>query len=406
MESTSNQTKRLIYFHGHQEQINSVLICQICEGYETFSKILLNGESATRTLLNLHNLHAVRGNCINGILDLDSSMSGPYHYFGYVNPFDSFTISINNSLPIYRQYQNDFNLSIINNHIDNKSKVLIEIPNKYITTISNYKWLNGKIYEKYINKFYNFLEQDTLFKNPGILEIENLELNICVLDNPLLYDLTKYRVKLINNRFPNKFNLQSIMEHKHAQHRLRAITYYYGKKYVNSYLMPGSGIFIEKHEFIQAITPLNSSCGGYIILGSENGDSLELIALQIPFGYTLLVEPWAIHGDSTMYGLYSMLMTGDHDAMNTADTVFIKNNNKANCKINFTDETKTSQIFNIDKTVCLLSSNKCNAKQLFTYDKILKANIENISYFGFQPVVLTPPSLFNWKTHGLTLPVC
>ena len=34
-------------------------------------------------------------------------------------------------------------------------------------------------------------------------------------------------------------------------------------------LINGSGIFIEKHEFIQSITPLNDQCGGYIILGRE-----------------------------------------------------------------------------------------------------------------------------------------
>lgn len=99
--------------------------------------------------------------------------------------------------------------------------------------------------------------------------------------------------------------------------------------------MSGSGVFIERHEFIQAITPMSKECSGYVILGTKTNDSLVLIAVTIPFGHTLLVEPWAIHGDSTLRGMYSMAMTGNHYAMRTADTVFMKckNDTKINVKI-------------------------------------------------------------------------
>jgi hypothetical protein len=46
--------------------------------------------------------------------------------------------------------------------------------------------------------------------------------------------------------------------------------------------------------------------------------------VSIPFGYVLLLHPGAIHGDSTLTGLYLMGMTGNHTAMNTADSVFLK----------------------------------------------------------------------------------
>ncbi len=63
-----------------------------------------------------------------------------------------------------------------------------------------------------------------------------------------------------------------------------------------------------------------------VALRVTSGAALELIAVAVPFGFTLLVEPYCIHGDSSLTGLYMMAMTGNHRAMGTADThtVFIK----------------------------------------------------------------------------------
>ena len=52
---------------------------------------------------------------------------------------------------------------------------------------------------------------------------------------------------------------------------------------------------------------------------------MELVACPIPYGTTLLVDAGCIHGDSTLIGTYSMAMTGNHEAMATADTVYLKN---------------------------------------------------------------------------------
>lgn len=51
---------------------------------------------------------------------------------------------------------------------------------------------------------------------------------------------------------------------------------------------------------------------------------LELIAVRIPYGYTLLVDKGCMHGDTTFRGLYMMGMTSNHVTMSTADTVFLK----------------------------------------------------------------------------------
>lgn len=82
---------------------------------------------------------------------------------------------------------------------------------------------------------------------------------------------------------------------------------------------------------------MNEQCGGFVTIGRETAESLELVALPVPFGYTLLVDVGSIHGDSTLTGMYMMAMTGNHRAMRTADTVFIKN-----------PETKTNVHFTID----------------------------------------------------------
>ena len=52
--------------------------------------------------------------------------------------------------------------------------------------------------------------------------------------------------------------------------------------------------------------------------------TLELIAVRIPYGYTLLVDKGCMHGDTTFRGLYMMGMTSNHVTMSTADTVFLK----------------------------------------------------------------------------------
>jgi len=90
---TANEPKRLIYFRGHPDQPNSALISRVCKDYETVSKIL-TGSSATKTLYNLCNLHAVRGCVRDGKLDVHSSMSGPHHYFGSLDPRHAHTVEI------------------------------------------------------------------------------------------------------------------------------------------------------------------------------------------------------------------------------------------------------------------------------------------------------------------------
>ncbi len=404
--------KRLIYFAGHpalsfSDDNNGVntenkIITRVCADYQTVNGLVnwATGnwfplECASRTLSNLYNLHACRGIINNDRqLDLESSMSGPHHYLGHIDPRDYISIhipqiqqksfdaqsdtsndttssQIDYGLPIYTSYSINGGSDVLAQQqitdVEHRIKLKTKIPADKIVTLNDYKWISGKDISYRNRKQYGYhkniidnsntdkilintdtgLESDSLFPNPGILELGVSEIQLQII-NPdpktnggYEYDFSGFGAQLVPNSQPWQFNQVGIQANQHAQHKLRLITYYYGSRYVPDYLMrpsrhpqgQGSGLFIERHEFIQAITPINHDCGGFVILGQEletwtgRKVGLELIGVRIPFGYTLLVEPWAIHGDSNLTGLYSMAMTGNHKAMATADTVFLKNHN-------------------------------------------------------------------------------
>jgi len=434
LQITNTVPKRIIYFRGHDKQLNSVMITRVCKNYETICG-LLEGESATRTLLNLYNLHTVRG-CLdrNNQLILDESMSGPHHYFGYIDPKAVHIIKPSLNTKSLEFYQ-------VDNIPDNPK--LENIPFNKIITIDKYIWINGKIYKELINIDTANLEKDSLFENPGTLYLEKQQLEFNILEDGWNYDLSSFRAQLVSNDKPFQFNQHAIQAHFHAQYKLRVITYYYGKDYVEKYLMQnrdtsslcGNGIFIECHEFIQSITPMNEQCSGFVILGRHSLEGkLDLIGVRIPFGFTLLIEPWAIHGDSTMIGMYMMAMTGNHDAMKTANTVFIKYaDNISNASIislvNTHMDTRENVIVkefekkfrnitplqrcNIENQEdIIMTSNKMSLEQIYKINNLLKKYIQNIAALYhpiksifWQPVIATGTACIGWsKTLGYYLP--
>ena len=140
------------------------------------------------------------------------------------------------------------------------------------------------------------------------------------------------------------------------------ITLNYMENINEIYLLRKNGVFIEQHEFIQAITPIDKMCGGYAISGKMCNNKLELIGFKIPYGYTLLVEPYALHGDSSLICIYSMA---------TVDTVLIKNNKTFNnVQFNISkSEYKTDKL--------LLSSNEKTINEIKKIDNKMKDNIYN-----------------------------
>ena len=349
---TSNRPKRLLYLYIDN---SNYIIVKICMNFETFSTIL-TGEFATRTWLNLENLKVIRGKRDqNKKLLLNTSMSGPHDYFGWINPFH--THIIKQDACGLRYYKTTPLL---------KDTVLFKLKTQYITTINNYEWISH-CKNSTIN---------SLFIRPGILKLHNYKyINFDIIDNPEIYDLSSFKARVVNNKEPFSFNYEVILKYNDAQCKLRIITYNYGKDYVREYLDKTDGIFIEKHEFIQIITPYSKDCYGYIILGRQN-NGLELIAIKLKFGYSILIEPYCIHGDSCLVGQYMMAMTGRHDIMNKADTVFLKQSDGiTNIKTNII---KQKTIFTSD--ILVNNYNTENVEQLKT----------EISYkYGYNPVIMT-----------------
>lgn len=366
---TSTEPKRVIYFKGLGK--DSLLITRLCKDYETISK-LYDGECASRTLSNLYNLQTVRGNLYENTLQLETSMSGPHHYFGYILPSDTIVIDIQNSNPIY--YSIKMSPRIIN---------LLPLPDKYKYKIKKYNWIKGINLTENKKKEYNIqysenefintqiTSADSLFSYTGILELDENKIELNIIDNPQDYNLSSYKIKIVKNSSPFSFNQTEINKYKHTQHKLRIVTYNYEKDYFKKYILKKNGAFIEQHEFVQMITPLNENCTGYTISGRFIGNQLELIGFKIPFGYTLLVEPFALHGDSSLIGLYSMAMTGNHEAMSTADTVLIKNRlDKSNVIFNITKS-------NYNSSDLLITSNKLSTDKVKLMDKKIEENVYN-----------------------------
>src|SRR3989338_6761669 len=74
------------------------------------------------------------------------------------------------------------------------------------------------------------------------------------------------------------------------------------------------------------MTPIYPDSRGFIALArtTDTADELDLIGVEIPFGWTIIIEDGCIHGDTTFNGFFLMGMTSNHTTMRTADTVFLK----------------------------------------------------------------------------------
>lgn len=84
-----------------------------------------------------------------------------------------------------------------------------------------------------------------------------------------------------------------------------------GKTYVDDYLIvadQGGGAYLEIHDRPHFHMPLNREADGYMLLGKHYPDgSRRLSAFRIPFGYGVLTEPWVIHADAFLVGLYMVV---------------------------------------------------------------------------------------------------
>lgn len=264
-------------------------------------------ESASRSLLRMNNLIAVRG--LRG-----ASMVGPVDYLGNLEDPHCYFYTIETSYPptIYR-YSEAF---------ENEKRDLLECSQDFVTIVKAH-WIKGEpsalLDEK--KAVYPLNLEHSLFRNPGFLEINQGAIELRYFD-PRGVDLSSFKARLVENQIPFQITGKRLPDKDHY----RVVTYLYEPEYAAWQVQHGSGLFLEKHRFSQMITPISTNSSGFVALAKTNGEpnELELIGVQIPFGYTLIIEEGCIHGDSTLSGFFIMGMTSDHTTMRTADTVFLK----------------------------------------------------------------------------------
>jgi hypothetical protein len=223
---------------------------------------------------------------------------------------------------------------------------------------------------------------DSLFDSPGLLEVSDprdparsvIEFPSAAVDDATALDLAPFRCRLVRNDQPfllhNERNGEGGGVETDPKDDPRPVTYEYKPGYAKRCVGGGAseggdsaaaGLFLEHHwGFRQTMTPLDPLCGGFIVVArfadgrngladyeedgrrgppifrdadNDDGDAtprrptirrLEMLAVRVPFGWTIIIDPGCIHGDSTFRGLYMMAMTTNHVAMATADTVFVK----------------------------------------------------------------------------------
>lgn len=311
---TSREKPRYLKLKGEQ----GIIACRVRgEGSGRIPKFSPEKvlEGSTRTHLRLSNLIAVRGNAPG------TRMKGPCDYFGNLEAPHKYkyTIEIDETgLPIF-----------LRDKIENQNQEIpLDKKNADLPgTAIKVQWHKGstkptaKIHEKYREKGKPVVG-GSLVPDSGILEVDASHIKLEPFDATKV-DLSAFKARLVNNSIP----FQITSEKLPSKDYYRAVTYQFESNYAKDQIENGGGVFLETHDFAQTMTPLDKSGAGFVMLAKWTDDvhtQLEVIGVEIPFGYTLIIEKDCIHGDATLSGMFMMCMTSDHTTMRTADSVFLK----------------------------------------------------------------------------------
>lgn len=250
-------------------------------------------------------------------------MVGPADYLGNLEGPDEhlYTVDTESFPPVWYRKPTE---SVVDGRVVD-DRVLTPFDDSLVTTVK-VRWIRGDTDEiDTVNEEYHVTSKDvrqSLFLRPGLLEIIDTDLIELQNFDARDVDLSSFKVRLYRNDSPFRISFQKLP----PADEYRMVTYLYNPGYTARVVNEGSGLFLERHEFAQTMTPIDQDSKGFIKVARTNDqpDELEIIGIQIPFGYTLVVDPDAIHGDATFDGFYCMGMTSNHVTMRTADTVFLK----------------------------------------------------------------------------------
>lgn len=292
-------------------------------------------ECGWRSYERMRHLAAVRGD------KPGSRMIGPCDYYGNLEKPDEY---------LYTIAFNDEGVPLFFRHEIAAQEEVDEVTTDFstMTALVNVKWHKGSdSATKELKKAYQSEDQKTvgesLFPNAGILEVLDSQHITLPSFDARKVDLSPFKAHIVKNDVP----FQIIDEKLPAVDEFRVVSYLYEEGYANMQVTTGGGLFLESHAFAQTMTPAHPDCKGFVTLArwvDEEQTQLEIIGVEIPFGYTLVVDPFCIHGDTDLSGKYIMCMTSNHVTMQTADTVFLKYpQNKKNITIAIEHDSEESE---------------------------------------------------------------
>jgi hypothetical protein len=314
---------RILFLDGNKGTVGCQVFGQLTSGTLPCRSNKGRIECATRSLMRMKNLAAVRGERAG------ARMVGPAHYLGNLeNPHEhAYMIDIQEGLPMF--------LETPLHSLSPLSRPDIKIPEGITTTVQA-TWTCGKDKEAIRAKKDIYARDDnptfgeSLFPDSGILEIlDGNEITLPEFD-PRGIDLSPFKARLVQNDRPFQISYEPLQ----PSDEFRAVTFLYEPDYGKEQVRRGGGLFLEKHDFAQTMTPMDQAAKGFVSLAKwvdVEQTRLEIIAIRIPFGWTLIIDRDCIHGDATLDGMFMMCMTSNHTTMKTADSVFLKNpQSKAN----------------------------------------------------------------------------
>jgi hypothetical protein len=298
-------------------------------------------EFATRTLLRLSNIAVAR----NALADCprDCAMVGPLDYFDNMERPHAVTFTValpSLADPPHARFPRIASHPLLAEVRDSRPLRLVAADD---VVRLNALWISGRRHPAAIARLKAEYATEhgiarvfgnSLFPNPGVLELDidgDAVIDFPVVDATAL-DLSAFNCRVVDNSEPFRFTAKPV----DAKNYPRPVTYDFGANYGRTCVTHGAGLFLETHEFTQSMTPLNPTSCGFIKIArwvdqeaAADSDSpspgvLEIVALRIPYGFTIIIDENCIHGDSTFKGLWLMAMSTDHVTMASADTVFLK----------------------------------------------------------------------------------
>ena len=365
---TKTETQRLLGLRGN----DGLFACRIAEGWSTSPIQNIDGRFslASRSILRLNNITIFRNNPVTmNDYKLENSMIGPNHYFGVLDNTHTYCCTLqytNKGIPVFVKEQTNIEQKLPTD----------KIPDYYIKTIDTVQWISGK--EQKNSNLFNETEataskEQSLTKDLGklVLGIQQDELDLPKF-NACLFDLSPFGARLVKNDKPFKIT--------HAKEDpMDVVTYHFGSNYATTIVQKGVGLFLETHDFTQIMSPITKDSGGFISLARWQGETLQLIGVEVPYGYSIIVDRGAIHGDSTFVGSYLMAMTINHKTMATADVVFLRNINEEKLmlkqeKNNFKTRDLLSEYISYNDTSLKPLVVISNGKYKKIFDNIIKDN--------------------------------